>query len=76
MEDWKEVKDVDGSTQYFFNIRTGETTRDKPMVLGGKPQSVKAQSNEDQVASLLRTIDETREVASHVQVQSSKPLIP
>jgi len=42
MEDWKEVKDADGSTQYFFNIKTGETTRDKPVVLGGKPQSVKA----------------------------------
>lgn len=65
MEDWKEVKDADGNPQYFFNVKTGETTRDRPVVLGGKPQPQKAQTNEDQVASLLRTIDETRQEASN-----------
>jgi hypothetical protein len=36
MEDWKEFKDSDGSVKYFFNIKTGITTTERPPELGGK----------------------------------------
>jgi hypothetical protein len=35
MEDWREIKDPDGSIK-FFNKRTGITTYERPFELGGK----------------------------------------
>ena len=63
MEDWKEFKDSDGSVKYFFNIKTGITTTERPPELGGKSakSSYNKNYNDDQVASLLRSIDETHQ---------------
>jgi hypothetical protein len=36
MEDWREIKDSDGSIKYYFNTKTGITTNDRPKELGGK----------------------------------------
>jgi hypothetical protein len=62
MNDWKEIKNPDGSIKCFFNIKTGITTQERPFELGGNYKQAPAQprnSEGDQVASLLRTIDET-----------------
>jgi hypothetical protein len=65
MSDWKEIKEPDGSTKCFFNLKTGITTTERPFELGGNPKPVASTqfkpSDTDQVASLLRTIDETHQ---------------
>jgi len=38
MSDWKEIKKPDGSVDYFFNIKTGITTTERPFELGGNPK--------------------------------------
>jgi len=65
MSDWKEIKYPDGSTKCFFNLKTGITTNERPFELGGLPKAATTtqfrSSENDQVASLLRTIDETHQ---------------
>jgi hypothetical protein len=65
MSDWKEIKESDGSTKCFFNIKTGITTTERPFELGGQPKAASSTqfrpSENEQVASLLRTIDETHQ---------------
>lgn len=90
MEDnseWKVIKNGD-EIAYFFNTRTGVTTTERPPELGGKSQQPSAptkspeatENGNDQVANLMRTINETHQslVASSVaaQKQSLKNLIP
>ena len=37
MEDWREIKDADGSVRYYFNTQTGVTSQERPKELGGVP---------------------------------------
>ena len=57
MEDWKEIKDAQGNTTCFFNLRTGITQQERPFELGGKPprktHSHAQGADEDQVKQLL-----------------------
>ena len=52
MSDWKEIKEADGSTKCFFNMKTGITTTERPFELGGNPKvaashtSLRPQENE------------------------------
>lgn len=55
MEDWREIKGPDGKVQYYFNLKTGTTSNEKPLEY--KHRESKAF---DKVASLLQSIDETQ----------------
>jgi len=45
MSDWKEIKKPDGTVDYFFNIKTGITTSERPFELGGLPKSSNTNSS-------------------------------
>ena len=64
MEDWKEIKDAHGNTQYYFNKKTGVTTIDRPTELA-------PEIKEDNVASLLKAIDETQQTLQQSTVVES-----